>query len=217
MRGLTGIKEPIKVFMPEDLASELPTALRSFGALHHWPLQVEIIPMKPGDMHDLGGHRWVRAIRTLHPVPSLGFIFFRRVQKLKPEFLELPGEEIRDRRIRGDDLFIQHEYLDFAYVTDTLPEVLDQNPELYNVSTLVLECTFLDERKSIENARAGCHIHLDELLPHIPKFQNESVVLMHFSQLYSPEEVHEVFDARCPPEYRDRFRLFAPKSGPWWD
>ena len=66
-------------------------------------------------------------------------------------------------------------------------------------------------------ARMGCHIHMDELLPHIPRFQNDAVVLMHFSQLYRPDEVRDVFAARCPPEQRDRFQLLLPTGNEWWD
>ena len=80
---------------------------------------------------------------------------------------------------------------------------------------LIIECTFLDERKSLEAARAGCHIHLDEMIERADRFENEHIVLMHFSQLYRPDEVARMLDARVPPALRRRIIPFAPASAHW--
>lgn len=217
MRGLSGVTSPLRVFLPSELVVPLKEMLAAFSTMHRWPMLVDLIPMEPDDVEPMHGNLFVRAIRTFHPVPSLGYIFFKKIKKLKPEYLSLSGQEIGMRRKRGDDIFTHHEAHQFAYVTDTLPDILDHHPELLNVDTLVLECTFFDEKKSVKDARAGCHIHLDELLPYIPKFQNKAVVLMHFSQIYRPTDVQAIFDARCPKEHRDRFHLFMPDGDLWWD
>ncbi len=198
MRGLCGVREKLRVFVPAELADPLPDALTAFGGMHRWPLEVEVIPMEPGDEVVLRRDLRVRAFRTWHPVPSLGYLFFRRVQKLRPEFADLPGPEIGHRRRRGEDLFDEVEHRELAYATDTLPRVFESCPELLDVRTLVLECTFLDQRKSVAAARAGCHIHLEELLPIVPELRNEALVLMHFSQIYKPPEVAELLAARWP-------------------
>jgi ribonuclease Z len=93
--------------------------------------------------------------------------------------------------------------------------VLDNNPELYESKVLVLECTFLDERKSLEASRAGCHIHLDEILERAEQFKNETLVLMHFSQLYKPREVEEILNRRCPEALRQRIVPFLPPVNRW--
>lgn len=217
MRGLTGVKKPLRIFMPEAAEEDLTLALEHLSKVHRWPLQIEAIPMRPGDVAQVKSNLFVRAFKTMHPVPSLGYLFFRRVQKLRPEFFSLPGEKIRELRQSGADIFDHQEQLVLGYATDTLPEALDQNPDLYKVPTLIVECTFLDERKSIKASRAGCHIHMDELLQRIDRFENEHVVLMHFSQLYSPKDVRRVIDERVPAEHRDRFHPFLPEGDSWWD
>ncbi len=217
MRGLTGIQKPLRLFAPRETIPDLVEALERLSTIHRWSLAVETVPMAPGDEFQVKGNLFVRAIRTLHPVPSLGYVFFHRVQKLKAEFAALPGHKIRDLRLAGDDIFVQQYRLVLAYATDTLPEVFRQNPDLYEVPVLIVECTFLDERKSVKAARAGCHIHLDELLPLMPRLQNSKIVLMHFSQIYSPVQVREIFQRRCPVEFQDRFELFLPDGDRWWD
>lgn len=217
MRGLTGVQRPLRVFAPTPVAEGLPAALTGFGGLHRWPLEVEAIGMEPGDEFQLRKDLWVRAFQTFHPVPSLGYLFFKRVQKLRAEFKALPGPEIGRLRREGADIFDTAEHLELAYATDTLPEVLRHTPELYTARVCILECTFLDARKPLAKARAGCHIHLDELLLHAERFENEALILMHFSQLYRPDEVPGLLAERCPPEFMSRIRPFIPDGKLWWD
>jgi ribonuclease Z len=93
--------------------------------------------------------------------------------------------------------------------------VLDHAPELLQTRVLIVECTFLDARKTLEAARAGCHIHLDELIERADGFANEHVVLMHVSQLYQPTEVAGILDRRVPPALRAKLIPFVPDAPHW--
>jgi ribonuclease Z len=139
----------------------------------------------------------------------------QRIEKLRPEFRKLTGSEIGARRRAGDDLFNQIDRPELAYATDTLAKVLDRESAILEAKVLILECTFLDERKSIEATHAGCHIHLDELIERADTFANNALVLMHFSQIYKPAAVHEILAERCPASLRERIVAFAPADGDW--
>lgn len=215
IRGLLHAKRPPKVYLPEAIADDLVASIEAMSKLQRHTLAFEPVPMKPGDELAIRSDVRVRAFRTHHPVPSLGYLFFDRVQKLRAEFHGLPGAEIGARRRAGEDLFDVEEHLNLAYATDTLIRVLDTAPEIRRAKVLILECTFLDEKASLEKSRAGCHIHLDELLERADDLENEHVVLMHFSQLYSPKEVHAILARRCPPHLKERLHVFAPARGPW--
>ncbi len=215
IRGLLHTKKPPRVYLPAEILDTLREALAAMTRLQRYELAIDAVPMNPGDEAQLRADLWVRAFRTHHPVPSLGYLFFDRVEKLRPEFRSLEGAEIGRRRKAGDDLFEHEERLELAYATDTLIRVLDTAADIRRARVLVLECTFLDERKSLESSRAGCHIHLDELLERVSDFENEKIVLMHFSQIYAPREVHAILQSRCPPALRDRLIAFAPKGGDW--
>lgn len=214
IRGL-GKKAPPKVYLPAEVVDDVQTALAAMSKLQRYDLAIEAVPLLPGDERQLRGDLWVRAFRTFHPVPSLGYLFLRKVQKLRPEFTQLDGSEIQARRRAGEDLFVAAEHLEVAYATDTLVKALDQHPFLYDTRVLILECSFLDERKSLQASQAGCHIHLDELLERADRFNNEALVLMHFSQIYAPREVHRVLAERCPPQLLRRIVAFAPTRGHW--
>lgn len=215
IRALHGKTKPARVVMPAEIVEDLLVALSALSKLQRWPLDIDAVGMLPGDDIELRGDLRVRAVRTFHPVPSLGYLFVRRVSKLKPEYQGLPGPDIAAKRRAGEKVSEHEDRLELAYATDTLVSVLDHSPELLRARVLILECTFLDSRKTLEAARAGCHIHLDELIERADKFENEHVVLMHFSQLYRPDEIAKILDARVPPALRKRIIPFAPGSGHW--
>ncbi len=189
MRGLMGRLPPLCIHCPEEIAGELQTAIAAFEKIQHYPLPVQMQPMVPGDVHMLKKGVYVRAIATDHTVPSLGFIVGERVQKLREDLQHKSNEELRLMRLRGHVITEPVERPLLAYTGDSQPIIFEQSPELLRVPTLISECTFLDERKSLEKAHLGKHTHLFELLHYAPQFQNEALVFMHFSQLYREDEV----------------------------
>lgn len=215
IRALVGKRRPLRVYMPAEIVDELEAALAALSKIQRWELEIDAVGLEPGDRVELAGDLVVRAFRTYHPVPSLGYLISRKVEKLKPQFRKLSGSEIGARRRAGDDIFIRLERPELAYTTDTLVRVFDREPELFDAKVLIVESTFLDDKKSLQATHAGCHIHLDELIERAESFANEAIVLMHFSQIYKPAQVHEIVAARSPERLRRRLVAFAPEDGDW--
>jgi ribonuclease Z len=215
IRALNNQQKPLRVIMPTEIVADVTAALAAMSLLQRFPLAIDAVGVAPGDEVALKGDLRVRALKTYHPVPSLAYVFFRRVAKLKPEHAHLSGPEIAEARRAGDPIFDHAEHIELAYATDTLVQVLDREPDLLRARVLMIECTFLDERKSLEAARAGCHIHLDELIERAPAITNPNLVLMHCSQLYRPDEVRPILARRLPPELAARTQAFAPTAGDW--
>ena len=216
IRALHGKTRPPRVVMPAEIMGDLEVALAAMTKLQRWPLAIEAIGMVHGDEVALRGDLLVRAVRTFHPVPSLAYLLVRRVAKLKPALHGLTGPDIAARKQRGEVITDIEDRVELAYATDTLISVVDHSPELLEARVLIMECTFLDERKSRDAARAGCHIHLDEIVERADKFKNEHIVLMHLSQLYRPDEVAGILDRKLPPALRARVIPFVPAGATNW-
>jgi len=215
IRGLFNKSRPPRVVMPVEIVDDLVSALAALSRLQRFPLQIETIGMSPGDEVALRGDLRVRAVRTFHPVPSLAYLLVRRVAKLRPELAGLTGPQIAELRRRGETVSVTDDRIELAYATDTLFSVFDHAPDLLRAGTLIMECTFLDGRKSVAAARAGCHIHLDEVIERADQFDNTHVVMMHFSQLYQPDEIPRILDARLPPGLRRKVIPFVPSTPHW--
>lgn len=202
--------------MPAEIVDDLTAALAVLSRLQRFPLEIEAIGLRPGDEIALRGDLRVRAVRTFHPVPSLAYLIVRRVAKLRPELQGMTWPQIAALRRSGQNVTDHESRLELAYATDTLISVFDHAPELLQAGTLIMECTFLDERKSLAAARAGCHVHLDEVIERADQFAaTERVVMMHFSQLYRPDEIPGILDARLPPALRARVVPFIPAGSHW--
>ena len=214
IRGLAN-RPPPRVVMPAEIEAELLSVLASLSRLQRSPLEIEPIGLRPGDEISLRGDLRIRAVRTFHPVPSLGYVVIRRVAKLRLEFQGLTGPQIAALRRSGTEVTVYEDRPELAYATDTLISAFDHAPELYQARTLIMECTFVDERKSLAAARASCHIHLDEVIERAEQFTNDHVVMMHFSQMYRPVEIPGILDARLPPELRHRIVPFLASTAHW--
>ena len=217
IRTLIGVRRKLRIFAPAESLDDLRDLLVATSRLQGYPLEVELVGMLPGDEVGLRAGLRVRALRTHHAIPSLGYQFYRHVRKLRVDFRDLPEAEIARRRATGEDegLFEDVERRELAYVTDTLPGVLDDEPGLAESRVLIYECTFLDERKSMEATVLGRHTHLDDLLDRASLLQNEHIVLIHFSQIYKPPEVIEILRRRCPPHLHERIVPFVPECPDW--
>lgn len=213
-RGLSHAPAPI-VYLPVEMEEDIKIGVEAFNRGQKRSLEIQYVPVSPGDEIQLDRDLWVRVFRTLHTVPSVGYLLFRRVRKLKDDFKLLPPHELSKLREIRSDLFRTEDRGEFAYATDTLVDVLDENPELYDVRCLTLECTFVDQGKTRERAREKFHIHLDEIVERAAKFKNEHLILMHFSQAIHPGSLRGVLASRLPADLMMRTRVFAPTRGPW--
>lgn len=71
-----------------------------------------------------------------------------------------------------------------------------------------MECTYLDEKKSIEETRKWGHIHLDEILPYADQFQNQFISLIHLSARYKNQEALKILELKLPSTLREKVHLF---------
>lgn len=71
---------------------------------------------------------------------------------------------------------------------------------------LICECTFVDDAVSPEGARDFGHTHIDELAAAARdgKFQNEAVLLIHFSARYRGREIEDAIAEKFPEEFAKR-------------
>src|SRR5688572_26452337 len=97
IRALHGKTKPPRVLMPAEIVDDLKIALAAMTKLQRWPIEIEAIGVEPGQEIPLRGDLVVRAVRTFHPVPSLGYLLVRKVAKLLPQFIGRDGGEIAMR------------------------------------------------------------------------------------------------------------------------
>jgi len=131
--------EPPKIYLPEQAVEPIHRLLRIFSRLDRGRLPCELLPVKPGDEIPLSRELVVTVSATVHTVPSLGFIVWNRRLKLKPEYLGLPGEQIRDLRLQGVQVTNEVRTPLVAYLGDSAPAGLDACPDMLKHRSLSLK------------------------------------------------------------------------------
>ena len=148
------------------------------------------MPLSPGEEHALPNRMLARPFRSLHRVPCQGYALWSRRKKLRPEYRGLPSHEIA--RLHGELGEAIHDLIEtpeLAFTGDTLIEVVEREAVVRKARVLVIEVTFVDDVVSVEECRSKGHVHLYELAERAELFENEELLLTHFSRRYKPEQV----------------------------
>ena len=133
----------------------------------------------------------VEVIKCDHGIPTLSYGFGLVKRKLNPIYKGRPGKELGQLRKEGVDINIEVIQKILCFICDTSIKVFEDNPFVFNYSTIFIECTFLKDGEE-EAAIAKKHIHWNQLKPYVKQYPEITFVLFHFSLKYKDEEMLEL-------------------------
>jgi ribonuclease Z len=202
-RGLRR-QPPPRYVVPPHCVADLGRLFEAWRALDRSDMSHTLVPLGPGQEYRLENGLVARPFLSPHSAPCQGYGLWSQKEKLKPEFHGRPGPELAELRRAGVTLSDTLETPEFVFCGDTRIEVVEQQAVVRTARVLVLECTFVDQRVSVDEARAKGHVHLDEIAARAELFRNEAILLTHFSARYGAHEIRAALDAKLPPSLRAR-------------
>lgn len=193
------------LFIPDFIAQPVNGLLDAYRAFQRCDMPCDITLLQIGEEYKVGGFL-VKPFKTYHTVPSQGYLLRSQRNKLKEEYLGLPGPEIAAAKKRGEEITHCIVAPEVAFTGDTTVDFITDpaNEEVLRAKLLIMECTFLDDEMSPEDAKERGHMHIDDLVQHADKFRNEAILLIHFSSRYSKDRIQELLAAKLPPGLRER-------------
>ena len=96
--------EPPTIYLPEDNVESADRLLKIWQKLDRGRMNCQLIGVKAGQEIELSRDHLVTVFATSHTVPSVGYLVWQRRKKLKPKYLALSGNEIRDLRMSGEEV-----------------------------------------------------------------------------------------------------------------
>lgn len=195
-------------YIPQSQVEGLDQIMKIWQKLEGHTYQYDFHPVHPSFTIDINPQIQARAFPTVHRIESYGYCVFERKHKLKKEFIGLSQKEILDLKSRGILLHDEVESPLFAFTGDTQIEFLDKTEWVKNAKVLLLEATYLDEKKSIQHAKEWGHTHLDEIIPRLDEINSEKIVLIHSSSRYSWKEALSLLDKKIPSAHKERVLLY---------
>lgn len=200
--------EPPTIYLPADSVDAVHALLRAFQRLDRGRMPVNLVALEPNTEVELSRELVVSVFPTQHTIPSLGFLVWERRKKLKPEFAELAGDQIRDLRLSGVEVTGEVRVPKVAYMGDTSPGGVDGFPDVYKAEILIIEMTFVAPNERPERIHKYGHMHLDDILARADRFQNEVIVASHFSTRLPGDVIQRIVERKLPESLRSRLKIW---------
>lgn len=199
---------PPTIYMPASALEDVRRLLVVMQRLDRGRMNCNLVGLEPGQEVALSREHVLTAFATTHTIPSLGYMVWDRRQKLKEEYIGLPGDQIRDLRLAGTQVTREIRTPLLAYTGDTSPAGIDNYPPVFQAKVLIAEMSFIRAKHRREKIHKFGHMHIDDFIERADKFQNELIVAGHYSTRYHPNEVRETVMRKLPPNLRERIRIW---------
>ena len=204
-RTLTGLG-PARVFAPAEAVPDLETWLHACERLEAVPYGTRIDAAVPGETVALRRDLDLTFLPGRHRVPTVGFLFSEVRHKLLDEHAGASGEEIAARRAGGVPITRRETIPLLAYPGDCGPAIFEAAPEILRAKVLLIECSFVAPEDR-DRAHAYEHLHVSDFAERASLFENETIVLTHFTLRSSVEDIR-VAVGELPESLRSRVVLF---------
>src|SRR5262245_3058820 len=200
---------PPTIYVPAEAVDDVKKLMLVMQRLDRGRQPADLRGLAAGDEGELGRNQVVTVHDTVHTIPSRGFIVWERRNKLKDEFVGLPGERIKELRLSGVAITREVRIPLVGYTGDTAPAGLDNNPVFFDAKILITEMSFIRASHRRDKIHKFGHMHLDDFVERAGRFKNELIVAAHFSTRYHPNEVRKLLDNKLPPDLKARMKLWV--------
>lgn len=197
-----------KFYMPKSLVEPMDKIMKIWEHIEGHQYKYEFIGVTADDEIQLNAHTYVKVFPTTHRIESYGYTVFETHKKLKPEYAGWSPEKIIELRRQGKEVNEIHHSPAVSFTGDTQIEFLDSRDWIRKSKILFLEATYLDDKKTIQEARNWGHTHFYELIPRLREIESEKIVIIHVSSRYSNEMAINAIKHHVPVEMQDRVVLF---------
>ncbi|EFJ48707.1 hypothetical protein VOLCADRAFT_80918 [Volvox carteri f. nagariensis] len=168
------------------------------------PLDYQVLELQLGEDHVLPSGYLCRCFPTTHTITSQGYVLYSQRRKLKAELQGKSQEEIRQLRLAGQDVTDTVAVPEIAFTGDTTAGFLDGPgcatlEDALKARVLIMEMTFLCDDVTVDEARDKGHMHIADFVANAHRFQNEAIVLIHFSPRYKRTDIITTLNTMLPP------------------
>ncbi|MFI4911285.1 MAG: MBL fold metallo-hydrolase [Sedimentisphaeraceae bacterium JB056] len=199
-------QQPGTIYLPEGIVDPVKQIIDAWGVLDGSRIRAEIIPVKDGDDFMLRRDLKLKVFDTNHNRNSVGYTLVEVRKKLKSEYYGKTGRELKELKSQGIDIEYMIEIPIVTYTGDTCCCDYSYLDYVKNSKVLIIECTFF-EQDHIDRAKAGKHIHINNLADVLTKLNNEQIILTHLSQRTHIKDAKVLLSKKLPPEIMSKITI----------
>lgn len=199
------------IYVPSESADGVRELLRVQEKLTGGEFHVDVRGLEAGDEVRFGRTHMVRAHAASHRVAARAYELVEIRHRLLPEFEGVDREELSRLHREGVRIDGPYSWPVLFYTGDTDRGLLETCEAAFKAEVLLVECSFLADGHQ-ERAEMYRHIHIDDIAAFAEKFENQLIVLTHFSRRYSRDEIRTLVRRRLPVSLHERIRLALPEQ-----
>jgi ribonuclease Z len=199
--------------VPKDLVAPIHRLMDAWREIEGHRTPYRLVGMGPNEEYPIRRGLVARTFPTVHGGPCLGYSVIEIRQKLKPEYLDVPGPKLADLRRDGVELTYNLEVPLVCYCGDTAYGEFFKLDCVRKAKILILECTFI-EQDHRSRAQAGYHLHLDDFLRLQDLLENEHILLVHLSRRTSLAAARQELRACLSEEKYKRLSFLMARTPP---
>lgn len=170
-----------KIVCDARLAKPIHRMMEGFIELEQQVTPYELIPLAADKEVEIKNNVVLRGFALEHGTPAFGYSVVEKRSKLKPEYADFPQEKLRELKQRGVEITRILEVPLVAYLGDTAPCPALVREDVRRAQIVISECTFTDPEHK-DRAKAGHHLHLDDIAEWLGVLECEALVLTHLSR-----------------------------------
>ena len=198
------------ILAPQNLLGPMRDIIDAWSKLDGSKIPVKFVGVKPGDEYQIKPNLFARVFPTKHTRGSVGFTVIEKRKKLKGEYSHLTGPQIVELKKQGVQIDYPLEFPIVTYLGDTQYVDFSQLQYIADSKILIAECTFY-EGEHTSRAKAGRHMHVDELAKLLGNLNNQSIVITHTTQRTAMHEIRRTLSKALPKDIYDKITLLMSR------
>jgi ribonuclease Z len=198
------------ILAPDNLLPPMRQIIDAWSKLDGNKIPAKLVGVKPGDEYKIKPNLVARAFPTKHSKGSVGFTVIEKRKKLKTEYKGLAGPQIVELKKQGIDIDYPLEFPIVTYLGDTQYVDFSQLEYIVQSKILIAECTFY-EGEHTTRAKAGKHMHVDELATLLKNLNNEHIIITHTTQRTPMREIRKILKNALPKKIYDKITILMAK------
>ncbi len=199
-----------RVIVHRALAPAIRKLLDIWAEIEGHVSPAEICAVEP--MQDVAIRRGllVRPFAVNHPGPCLGFTLIEVRSKLRPEYHGKTGPELVGLKRGGVEIEQRVEVPLITYTGDTAVGPFLNHDFVRHSRLVLMECTFFD-REHTPRAKAGRHIHVDDLPKVLAAIPESRIMLIHMTRRTDLRQAKRMIERVLKPDDLARVSLLMDR------
>lgn len=187
----------------ESMAPAIRKMMAGYIDLEHQVTPYELIELPTEGEIEIKNNMVMRCFEVEHTCPAVGYVIIEKRSKLKPEYMELPQEKLRELKEKGEEITRILDIPLVAYLGDTSPGPQLVREDVRKAQIVISECTFI-EPEHRDRAKIGKHLHLADIAEWLPVLECDKLVLMHLSRRSNMGIAQKTLNRMVSREHSDK-------------